>query len=101
MYYAQDVKTLLELERKKAREAAFKRPKEKRYDENGDEIPQDDVEADQPPLIPPPEATVKHSIHSGPYAICRKAGIGRGIIFKPGFSVFKMPSIPNGMAIGI
>lgn len=76
MYYGHEVKEMLEVERRKAREAALARLNKKKYDENGEEIPQDDEEA--PEVLPPPpaEPTVKHSIHSGPYAICRKANIG-------------------------
>uniref|UniRef100_A0A146LTI5 Transcription elongation factor SPT6 n=1 Tax=Lygus hesperus TaxID=30085 RepID=A0A146LTI5_LYGHE len=76
MYYGHEVKEMLEMERKKAKEAAAAKTKQKQYDEDGNEIPQDPEEVPVIEVGAHPEATVKHSIHSGPYAICRKAGIG-------------------------
>lgn len=75
MYYADDVKIMLEAIRKKEREAAkAKSRQEKQLDENGDPI---ETEVEEQEERPPPEIpSVKHSIRSGPYAICRKAGIG-------------------------
>lgn len=75
MYYADDVKIMLEATRIKEREAAkAKARQEKQLDENGDPI---ETEVEEQEERPPPEIpSVKHSIRSGPYAICRKAGIG-------------------------
>ncbi|CAH1399960.1 unnamed protein product [Nezara viridula] len=76
MYYADEVKIMLEATRIKEREAAkAKARQEKQLDENGDPI-ETEVEEQEEPL-PPEIPSVKHSIRSGPYAICRKAGIGR------------------------
>ncbi|XP_073971663.1 transcription elongation factor Spt6 isoform X2 [Rhodnius prolixus] len=80
MYYAQDVKKMLEVVRAKEREAAKERARqEKKNNEDGEEDnadgetrPEDEEEEDD---APPPEP-IKHTIRSGPYSICRNAGIG-------------------------
>ncbi|XP_014252442.1 transcription elongation factor SPT6 [Cimex lectularius] len=73
MYYADDIKVMLEKKRAQEREAARAKAKQIQIDENGEKIENEDAVAEEEPL---PAEPIKHSIHSGPYAICRRAKIG-------------------------
>lgn len=78
MYYSEEVKNMLEAVRLKQHTAKSKN-KEKELDENGEPIEGDaetEEQEEQQPVQEELPPSVKHTIRSGPYAICRRAGIG-------------------------
>lgn len=88
LYYAHEVPAMQESVRLKERElakAAKKAAKLKKVTEDGEEDEgietqegenedEQEPEEEEPPV--PPQDTVKQAVRSGPYALCRKFGIG-------------------------
>ncbi|XP_046421769.1 transcription elongation factor SPT6 [Neodiprion fabricii] len=89
LYYSHEIPPMQEAVRKKEREArAAARAAKRRQqiadaEENGeDPPPEDDVEADEEEE---PDETLKQAVRTGPYTICRKAGLD-GLAKKFGLS---------------
>lgn len=83
LYYGHEVSAMQESVRKKEREIALAARKARRPrvnedgEEDGEEAPPEEevIEVEEPP--PPAGETLKQAVRSGPYAMCRKAGIGK------------------------
>lgn len=78
LYYSQDVPAMLEAHKKKEKEYAKEQRRRKRMEEraNGEEGENEEEpeeEEDEPEPIG--EETIKQAVRSGPYAMCRKAGL--------------------------
>lgn len=72
LYYGHEVPAMQEAVRAKERAAEAQARRARRREEGADEG-DDAVEVE--PLPPPPD-TIKQAVRSGPYTMCRKAGIG-------------------------
>lgn len=78
LYYSQDVPAMLEAHKKKEKEAARLERRRKRLEEraNGEDGENEDEleeEEEEPEVVQ--EDTIKQAVRSGPYAMCRKAGL--------------------------
>ncbi|KAG8306071.1 Transcription elongation factor SPT6 [Homalodisca vitripennis] len=73
LYYGHEVPAMQEAVRAKERAIEAEARRARHREEQGEDGGEDDVEEVDPPA-PPPD-TVKQAVRSGPYAMCRKAGI--------------------------
>lgn len=77
LYYSHEIPAMLEAYRKKEKEAAKEERRRKRAEAraNGEEGEGEGDDGEDEELDAPPEETIKQANRSGPYAMCRKAGI--------------------------
>ncbi|KAL1140288.1 hypothetical protein AAG570_000220 [Ranatra chinensis] len=73
LYYAQDVKAMQESVRAKEREAAKAKTKQRKVIE---EVEGEAEETEERTETHEQQESVKHGVHSGPYSMCRNAGLG-------------------------
>lgn len=77
LHYGHEVSAMQEAVRAKERAAEIEARRARRREEReeaGEEVGDDDVEEIEMP--PPPPDAIKQAVRSGPYTMCRKAGIG-------------------------
>jgi transcription elongation factor SPT6 len=80
LYYAHDIQAMQEFSKHQEKEKRKRQKRDARLKamenaEEGDEIPPEDDEEDDEPVEIQDEDKLKQTLDSGPYAMCRKAGI--------------------------
>ncbi|KAK6637223.1 hypothetical protein RUM44_007637 [Polyplax serrata] len=79
LYYSQDIPTMVEANKKREKEAEKLEKRRKKLEEKangeGDDDDEDEADDEEDEAEKIPEETIKQAVRSGPYAMCRKAGL--------------------------